>query len=460
MPKNAPLYAPKLVRGASWYIEYYIEVAGKRKRVRKSSDTQGRELNAVDDLDDRERMAERMCQELRALITPVSHRKLDTPFIEALDLAVELKRSDSEASNKTFTETARWVKEFFIDRGWRYLRCSQLTLDHIQDYFDYNILKRRVSNTTYNTRKNNLRSLVGELEQRGYVQENIVKRIKNRPKTETRRRPLSDEEKLIVYRHILGDRALSLAWFLLGYLAIRPKEMRDLKCGAIDLKRGVVRFPSNKSKNRRNSVVTIPAGILPALESFELHKQPATYYVFGNDEGRGVGQRNAQLLPGPKRIGANTLGNKFRTMLRTLHRERKLADITGLALYSLKDTLAIYLLDQGVDVESAMQHFRHNSLEMFQRYVRRLGTINEKIRRLKIDLPAIAQMATDSDGESGEGKCVIELSPVLYNKLIDECIKVIEEHHRALEQQGIAPTQIDAARFAVLFEIAQQPKVA
>ncbi|MEZ4941934.1 MAG: hypothetical protein R3D58_13730 [Saprospiraceae bacterium] len=50
--------------------------------------------------------------------------------------------------------------------------------------------------------------------------------------------------------------------------------------------------------------------------------------------------------------------------------------------------LALYLLENGVDVESAMRHFRHTSLEMFQRYVKRLGVVNEQIRELKIDLPS------------------------------------------------------------------------
>lgn len=40
-----------------------------------------------------------------------------------------------------------------------------------------------------------------------------------------------------------------------------------------------------------------------------------------------------------------------------------------------------------MDVESAMRHFRHTSLEMFQRYVKRLGVVNEKIRDLKVELP-------------------------------------------------------------------------
>lgn len=46
-----------------------------------------------------------------------------------------------------------------------------------------------------------------------------------------------------------------------------------------------------------------------------------------------------------------------------------------------------YLLANGVDVARAMRHFRHTSLEMFQRYVKRLGVVNEKIRDLKVELP-------------------------------------------------------------------------
>jgi hypothetical protein len=33
-----------------------------------------------------------------------------------------------------------------------------------------------------------------------------------------------------------------------------------------------------------------------------------------------------------------------------------------------------------------MRHFRHRDLSVFQRYVKRLGVVNEKIRGLEIDL--------------------------------------------------------------------------
>ena len=92
-------------------------------------------------------------------------------------------------------------------------------------------------------------------------------------------------------------------------------------------------------------------------------------------------------MPGPEIVGVNTLSNRFRQVLLRLHREGALQHIKGQSLYSLKDTLALYLPENGVDVESAMRHFRHTRLEIFQRYVKRLGVVNEKIRDLKVALP-------------------------------------------------------------------------
>lgn len=46
--------------------------------------------------------------------------------------------------------------------------------------------------------------------------------------------------------------------------------------------------------------------------------------------------------------------------------------------------LAVYMLDNGVDVESAMRHLRQRDLETFQRYVKRLGLVNEKIRAMPV----------------------------------------------------------------------------
>ncbi len=69
-------------------------------------------------------------------------------------------------------------------------------------------------------------------------------------------------------------------------------------------------------------------------------------------------------------------------MLKRLVAEGKLHSIEGIQFYSLKDTLALYLLEH-MDVVSAMWHFRQNSLEVFKRYVKRLGQINQKVKTMQ-----------------------------------------------------------------------------
>lgn len=384
MRSKTELYTPRIKKGLVWAVEYYIELQGKRKRIRRSRTADGVELNTITDLVEREAAAKKMAREIHLKLCPPVTRSDQTNFIEALKMAVELKHSNKAKTNKTFGEVARWVSEFFWARGWQNLRCGHVEFEHVQAYFDYIIIKLKVRNTTHNTRKNNLRSLFGELVQRGYLKENFVKRITDRPVGDPLRRAFSEPERAAVAAHLMQhDRPMWLAFLLLGYLAIRPGEIRDLRIRNIDLRRGMIVFPGEQSKNRRNAAVTIPEQIIPIIESYNLSEYPENYYVFGRAKGR----HNSEFKPGPERIGMNTMYSRFRTVLLLLHKRGVLQDIRGLSFYSLKDSLAVYLLEQGVDLESAMRHFRHSSLEMFQRYVKRLGVVNEKIRGLPVDLP-------------------------------------------------------------------------
>lgn len=378
------LYAPLLRKGnPTWYIEYYIELNGVRKRVRRSKDANGRELNGIFDLKEREAVAKEMMREVRAKISPTAVTPDTTPFLEALQTAVALRASTKAKTNKSFTEVARWVSEYFHKRGWHHLKCIQVKYEHVQAYFDYCVVTLKVRGTTHNTRKNNLRSLFSALVKRGYFPENYVSKVEERPESDPIRRPLSEDEKKIVANAIFQeDKALTLAFVLLGYMAIRPGEIRDLRVGAIDLKRGVVCFSGEFSKNRHRAYVTIPDEAMPYLKSLGLEKYPARYYLFGQAKGR----HNKDFSPGSERIGENTLSGRFRELIRRLHREGALQDIKGIQFYSLKDTLATYLIDSGVDVVSAMHHFRHSDLAVFNRYLKRLGTINTDIKALKIDL--------------------------------------------------------------------------
>ncbi|MCB9333961.1 MAG: phage integrase N-terminal SAM-like domain-containing protein [Lewinellaceae bacterium] len=139
--------------------------------------------------------------------------------------------------------------EFFESRGWQNLRCGQLEFEHIQAYFDYTIVKLKIRNSTHNTRKNNLRSLFSELVQRSYLEENFVKRIQDRPVADPMRRPFSQKEQRVLAKYLMeNDRPLWLVYLLLGYLAIRPGEIRELRIRNIDLKKALWSFPEISQK--------------------------------------------------------------------------------------------------------------------------------------------------------------------------------------------------------------------
>lgn len=384
MPARREVLQPEISRGVRWFVTWWVEQDGVYRRIRRSRTYDGINLNSITDLQERENAARQLAKDVRLRLCPPARTPDQVPFLEALQIAVQLKHSNKAKTNKTFGEVARWMADFFTLQGWQHIRCGHLELSHVQAYFDYCIVVQKVRNTTHNTRKNNLRSLFSELVQRGYLRENFVKQVQDRVEGDPLRRPFSEKERKVVAAYLKKhDRPLWLVYLLLGYLAIRPGEIRDLRIHNLDLKRGMVIFPGEQSKNRRNSVVTIPDDIIPELQSYHLDSYPEQYYVFGKAQGR----HNCEFRPGPERVGVNTLSGRFRQVLRTLHLEGQLQNIRGLSLYSLKDSLAIYLLEQGVDVESAMRHFRHSSLEMFQRYVKRLGVENEKIRKLPVELP-------------------------------------------------------------------------
>lgn len=380
MSAKKKVLVPELYRGLDWFVAWYVEENGKRRRVRKRA-WNGVDLNAITDLTEREAAAQNMLHEIRLEICPPAITPGDEYFLEALQLALAIKHSPKWRTNKGYAENVRWLSEYFHKQGWQYLKCKDVTFYHIQAYFDFLILKKKIANSTHNSRKNNLRALTTVLVQRKYLTENFFAKLDEKPVGDPVRRPLTEDEKKVVLEEVMKDPCLSLVFILLGYLGIRPGEIRDLKIQHIDLNRGVVSFPGKQSKNNRNSTVTIPEGLIPRLRDYGFEKYPKGFFVFGGGQGR----HNKHLRPGPHKCGVSTLSQKFRTMLKRLVKEEKLHTMEGLQLYSLKDTLALYLLDNGVDVVSAMWHFRQNSLEVFKRYVKRLGQINEKVRNLPID---------------------------------------------------------------------------
>lgn len=381
MPSKKETLTPILHQKATWYVEWYTENNGKRHRIRKSTTYHGIELNAISDIQEREKVALDFLSEVIKKITPIQQlQPHQTLFATAIMDAVLLKSSTKESTMNTYRSNARWLVAFFQEKGWGNITCEAVAMEHIQAYFDYQILIKKVSNRTHNVRKNNLRALFTELVERKYITTNFLSKIRYRKETDTIRRPLSESEEEAVVAAIMKDRAMFFAFIVQRYLGVRPDEIRHLRCGYFRLSDGLLVFPGKDSKNNRNSPVTIPDEIMPFLAEMKLHTYPQQYFVLG----KGNKSSNQGFMPRAEMIGKNTLSEKFRLLFRSLHKSGKIRDITGLQFYSLKDTLAIGMLNVGIDVESAMRHLRQRDLTTFQRYVKRLGIVNEKIRAMPV----------------------------------------------------------------------------
>ncbi|MCB9333962.1 MAG: hypothetical protein H6574_23150 [Lewinellaceae bacterium] len=94
MPTKKDLFQPVIKKGMAWYIEYYIDVKGTRKRVRRSRTSDGTDLNTISDLAERELVAKQMVKEIYVNLCPPVSSPAQTRFLEALQLAVELKHSN------------------------------------------------------------------------------------------------------------------------------------------------------------------------------------------------------------------------------------------------------------------------------------------------------------------------------------------------------------------------------
>ena len=372
---------PQLKEGVTWYVEWWAEVGGKRSRVRKSRTDEGIDLNAIADLNERRRVALEWISRIEKRLVMPGKEPWHSLVVNAMMEAVQLKASPKANTMRSYRCNAQWFCDFLREMGWGALTCAEMTLQHVQAYFDYLILRKKVSNTTHNTRKSHLRALFTELVQRQYLAENLVSKVKYRPEQDTIRRPLSEAEEHVIMQAIREDQALYFAYLVQRYLGVRPGEIRNLRVGYFRLDQGMLVFPGRDSKNNRNSTVTIPDQLVPLLRQFGLERANKTHYCLGGKKGGGNG------MSGPVPMGVNTLSEKFRTVVRRLHKAGLLQDITGIQFYSLKDTLAVYMLDHNVDVESAMRHLRQRDLEVFQRYVKRLGVKNEKIQALPVVVP-------------------------------------------------------------------------
>ncbi len=362
-------YIPaRLVRGHRWYIEFTQTnpITNEAKRERPTFG-----LNRIKDLVEREKLAAYKVAELNDKLLPAGYPYSKTTkyasIHDAFELAYKAKQSKKKATNDSYRSLHKLLMKFVSDEKIGDLAIRSFNRTQAYQFMDM-VQKRKVSGVTYNKYKTYCTIIFNELIRREYVSENPFFKIPNMREEKKARQPFSMYEKrMILERAEEIEPQLVLPIYLIYYCFIRPKELRNLKIGDLNLKEGIITVRSNISKNGDTEHVTIPRHLIPLLYN-HIKNHSYNKYVFGQ-----------KLMPTMKGISKNLLNRRHRIVLDSLKAEMETNDKS---IYSWKDTGASDMLKRGVDVMQLMKQLRHKDLNTTQRYLTGFGIINERISNI------------------------------------------------------------------------------
>lgn len=373
LKKNFPI-----AHGSRWYIEYYTTGtrSGGHQRHRKTFN-----LNRIHDYQERIAEGDRIFSILESVNTNSGQTCSKNPISisECIQKAILIKQSKTDRSKSVTTFTS--IASLFLS----WLRAQYLAdVDpHLVDrrmaiaFLDQAVIDRGISPTTHNNYINILRNIFNVMIERGYIETNPFSRIPELRPDQKLRRPLSDYEKKIIMEEIRreGDIFLEIAVGFIYYTLIRPIELRRLRFRDVDLQRGMVTMSGIQTKNHKNAKLTMDANFTGLLHRLGFHRYPPDFLIFGR------GGIPHQSMP----VGEHTLNNRHHKILLQLKKKYAL-DVSGISLYSWKDTGATDLLERGVTINELRQHIRHDDLKDTQRYLRQFTGVNERIRDIGLTI--------------------------------------------------------------------------
>jgi integrase len=376
-----PLYTePIIKRLHPWYIEYFSLDNGKRTKQHRL--TCG--LNRIKDIVEREATAQRELNKLRHALgfgVVAIHNLPATPTLTALEKALEIKVHATEKvrSHQGYQDSARVFKVFLKKEHLEEVPVSMFSKQMAYSFFDY--LKAFTLKTgkqyrpkTVNNHILFVRSFFYELLHREYITVNPFLNIKKVKEQDAIQRAFEPHEKEIVLREIKKQPILFLAQTLLYRCAIRPIEITRLKPKYFDFDAGLIKIPGSETKqNTQTRIISLADEIIPFLKE-KIQGIKPDWFIFG-----------VRLKPdSEKSCGRNTLTQQHAKIIKRLKEKGELEDTRGLCFYSWKDTSAFDHIETGLDVRSLQELFGHADLNTTQRYFKRKGIVNQKIKKLNL----------------------------------------------------------------------------
>jgi len=389
------------LKGSSknYYIEFYQTdpETGKKERFRQTHN-----LNRIKDHPSLQRKAREIIKEINGLLpqgwpyvteapkaiikeVSVEPKKVTHTFRDALEFAVSIKKAalKNPKSFLTYPLQQGYLMEYADLNGISDLEANSFTKKDAYRFMDMVRSKpnlktgKELSTVTLNNYIIILKSLFYVLEERGIIDKNPFAKFPKYRAEKKHKREFNDYERRVVSTYIMEkDPLLFLGILLVFYCFLRPKDIRNIRFGQIDIKKQLITTMSDTSKNGKTQHVTIPDILktflldMPEFERFPMH-----YYVFG-----------AEGLPGTVKAGEHLLANRHQKILKKMQAEGYLTDITGLSFYSWKYSGNQALFDMNINLMDIKNQNRHHSITVTQIYAERFNPGSPAIKKLNHDI--------------------------------------------------------------------------
>lgn len=356
---------------STWYIEYYVQnptTGGmERKRIK------------VNKIKKRYTKLGEARKHISEMILALNEKLRNgwNPFFEGEDARLYTKLSDvveiylKEKGKELRPDSMRcYSSSCSMLMAWVARKNSDLFFSlfnhsYAVRFMDYIYNERNVSARSYNNYLKLLRVLFDWGVGKGYAKENPFSTIKTKRKEKKERILIDQSSRQLIAKHLDGKPFL-LVCMLVYHSLIRPKEIRNLKIGDIDLNQHCIKVSGEIAKNHNTRFAAISPQIEKLIDDLKIMKCNKNWYIFSDRE---------TMAPGTVKLYDAKFTKEFAKLRKEIRLDPKMQ------LYSLRDTGIFEMLKNGVDDLSVMQHADHSSLDITTIYANHYDPkLNERIR--------------------------------------------------------------------------------
>lgn len=373
---------PKLVKGKTWYIEYYYRIPISVRHLYKEKEWY--RFRITEDMNrrkgqEREQYAAWLLEEItdilrrgynpfRADIHLLSEKerehKIELPKLLVVKDAMQHfldKWKERGLVKESLSKYTRYVGKFMEwakDNSLLFEDVKLIRTEHIEKFLADFQKKTNLSNRERNNAFDFIRTAFNYLLKKKYISENPCTGI-DKLKSKSHKHRFYDTESLktITGKLKVLDPYLYFACQVVYYLCVRAdKELRYLKVGNINWEQSTVLVEADGSKGATARYIPMDDNMRALFVANGINRANPEYYIFSSGD----------------RPGANPLSHGyFAKRFQKLRKSAKLPD--DYTLYSFKHTRIVHLKIDGVSDADIMSLTGHKDFMSYTKYLRDLG---------------------------------------------------------------------------------------